>query len=189
VAVTARDYPPRIVTLPEAKTALALDPGAVRESRELLRYLRTLSRERLGRPPFVSPVEAAPVYSFGSPTSYPGAALVETLTDGIYGEYHRGMDYEVAEGTPVVAPADGLVLLARDLPLGGRTLVVDHGQGVVSAFFHLSQIDVPEGRAVAAGAPLARSGSTGAAANPHLHWGVYLHGIAVDPRIFQSLTE
>lgn len=189
VEVVAREYPPRTVTLPEAKRTLVADPRAVSQSRELLRRLRTLSTDRLWRSPFVSPVPSEPVYSFGAPTTYVGASPVETRTDGVYGEYHRGMDYEAPEGTPVVAPTSGIVLFVGDLPLSGKTLIVDHGQGVVSAFFHLSRLGVAEGQTVAPGTALGRSGSSGVAATPHLHWGVYLHGIAVDPRVFQSLTE
>lgn len=189
VEVAARDYPPRTITLPEAKRTLVADPRAVRESRELLQRLRTLSMDRLWRSPFHSPVAAEPAYSFGAPTTYAGASPVEMRTDGIFGEYHRGMDYEVPEDTPVLAPTSGIVLFLGDLPLSGKTLIVDHGQGVVSAFFHLSRIEVTEGQTVEPGATLGRSGSSGVAATPHLHWGVYLHGIAVDPRVFQSLTE
>ncbi len=189
VAVAPRDYPPRIVTLPESKRSLPFDPRAVRQSRELLRRLRTLTPERFWRAPFGSPVPVDPTYSFGAPTAYLGASPVETRTDGVFGEYHRGMDYQVPEGTPVLAPAGGGVLFTGDLPLSGKTLLIDHGQGVVSAFYHLSRIEVAEGQALEAAAGVARSGSSGIAAAPHLHWGVYLHGIAVDPRVFQSLTE
>ncbi len=189
VEVAAREYPARTVTLPEAKRPLVIDPRTVPESRELLRRLRTLSTDRLWRGPFRSPVAAEPVYSFGAPTTYVGASPVEMRTDGSFGEYHRGMDYEVPEGTPVVAPASGIVLFVGDLALSGKTLLVDHGQGVVSALFHLSRIEVAEGQTVEPGTALGRSGSSGVANAPHLHWGVYLHGIAVDPRVFQSLTD
>ncbi|HLA78059.1 MAG TPA: M23 family metallopeptidase [Vicinamibacteria bacterium] len=189
VEVAVRDYPPRTITVPEAKRPLAIDPRAVRESRELLRRLRTLTLVRLWRGPFASPVAAEPTYSYGAPTTYLGGSPVESRTDGVFGEYHRGMDYQVPEGTPVLAPASGIVFFVGDLPLSGKTLLVDHGQGVVSAFFHLSRVEVAEGQVVEPASALGRSGSSGIAATPHLHWGVYLHGVAVDPRVFQSLTE
>jgi murein DD-endopeptidase MepM/ murein hydrolase activator NlpD len=102
--------------------------------------------------------------------------------DGLSGEFHRGLDYDVPPGTLVRAPAGARVVLARGLVLSGETVVLDHGQGLVSVLFHLSRIDVLEGQEVAAGAPVGLSGDTGIAETPRVHWGVYLHGVAVDPR-------
>ncbi len=189
VTVAPRDYPPRAVVLPDTKRPLAIDPRAVRESRELLRFLRTESPEKLWRAPFRSPVAVEPIYSYGAPTTYGGISPVEAHTDGIFGEHHRGMDYEVPEGSSVLAPAAGTVIFSGDRPLAGTTLLVDHGQGVVTAFFHLGRVLVPEGQVVAAGSPVAQSGASGIAASPHVHWATYLHGVAVDPRVFQSLLE
>ena len=109
--------------------------------------------------------------------------------DGVYGEYHRGRDFDVPLGTVVQAPAAATVVFAGPLLLSGQTLVLDHGQGVVSALFHLSRLEVRTGDSVAAGTTLGLSGDSGAAASPHLHWGVYLHGVAVDPALFERGIE
>lgn len=187
--IVPREYPPRSVTLPDGKLALLLRPGAVRQSRQLLLALRSLSSEQEWRGPFKPPVSADPVYGYGAPTRYSGAANVEMATDSLFGEYHRGMDYLVPPGTVVQAPAPGRVVMAAPQILTGNTLVLDHGQGVLSVFFHLSRADVKEGEWVESRAPVGLSGDTGIAAAPHLHWAVYVHGVAVDPRVMESLVD
>ena len=84
------------------------------------------------------PVDVPPEPASASPQTYAGASAVESRTDAIYGEYHRGLDYGVAPG-PVKSPAAGTVLFAGTLALTGRTVVIDHGQGVVSVFSHLAR--------------------------------------------------
>ena len=187
--IVPREYPPRSVTLPDGKLALLLRPGAVRQSRQLLQALRSLSSEQEWRGPFKAPVDADPVYGYGAPTRYSGAANVEMATDSLFGEYHRGMDYLVPPGTVVQSPAAGRVVLAAPQILTGNTLVLDHGQGVLSVFFHLSRLDVKEGEWVESRSPVGLSGDTGIAAAPHLHWAVYVHGVAVDPRVMESLAD
>ena len=188
-AIAPREYPPRSVTLPDGKLALLMRPGAVRQSRQLLLALRLESTEQEWRGPFKAPVDAEPVYGYGAPTRYAGAANVEMATDSLFGEYHRGMDYLVPPGTVVQAPAAGRVVLAAAQILTGNTLVLDHGQGVLSVFFHLSRIDVKEGEWVESRSPVGLSGDSGIAAAPHLHWAVYIHGVAVDPRVMESLAD
>jgi murein DD-endopeptidase MepM/ murein hydrolase activator NlpD len=98
--------------------------------------------------------------------------------------YHRGVDYAADTGTPVVAPAAGRVALigrADRFVVHGNTVGLDHGQGVLSIFLHLSRIDVQEGQFVEAGQVIGRVGNTGASTGPHLHWGLYVNGKAVDP--------
>jgi murein DD-endopeptidase MepM/ murein hydrolase activator NlpD len=81
------------------------------------------------------------------------------------------------------------VVLAAPQILTGNTLVLDHGQGVLSVFFHLSRIDVKEGEGVESRSPVGLSGDSGIAAAPHLHWAVYVHGVAVDPRVMERLPD
>jgi murein DD-endopeptidase MepM/ murein hydrolase activator NlpD len=99
--------------------------------------------------------------------------------------YHRGIDYAGAYGSPVVAPAPGRVALvgrvAQGFQLHGNTIGVDHGQGVASIFLHLSRIDVKEGDFVNAGQVIGAIGATGAVTGPHLHWGLYVNGLSIDP--------
>jgi murein DD-endopeptidase MepM/ murein hydrolase activator NlpD len=99
--------------------------------------------------------------------------------------YHRGVDYAAGTGDPVTAPAAGRVVLigrvADGFELHGNTIGIDHGQGVSSIFLHLSRIDVKEGDRVQPGQRIGAIGSTGIATGPHLHWGLYVNGQAVDP--------
>ncbi|HEY9618370.1 MAG TPA: M23 family metallopeptidase [Microcoleaceae cyanobacterium] len=99
--------------------------------------------------------------------------------------YHRGVDYAGGYGSPVIAPAAGRVALvgreAQGFKINGNVVGIDHGQGVVSIFLHLSRINVKEGDMVNAGQVIGAVGATGAAAGPHLHWGLYVQGQSVDP--------
>ncbi len=99
--------------------------------------------------------------------------------------YHRGVDYAASTGTPVVAPAAGHIRLvdreANGFRIHGNTVGIDHGQGVLSIMIHLNSISVREGDFVQAGQTIGTVGSTGASTGPHLHWGLYVNGIAVDP--------
>jgi murein DD-endopeptidase MepM/ murein hydrolase activator NlpD len=88
-------------------------------------------------------------------------------------------------GSPVVAPAPGRIALVGRVSQGfrvhGNVVGIDHGQGVTSIMLHLSRIDVREGDFVKAGQRIGAVGSTGASTGPHLHWGLYVHGLSVDP--------
>ena len=99
--------------------------------------------------------------------------------------YHKGVDYAGGYGSPIVAPAAGKVRLigkeANGFHVHGNTIGIDHGQGVVSIFMHLQDIEVQDGDMIEPGQRIGTIGSTGASTGPHLHWGLYLHGVAVDP--------
>ncbi len=100
---------------------------------------------------------------------------------------HYGVDVAGAVGTPVLAPADGLVTLAHpDMYFTGGTLVVDHGHGLSSSFMHLSRILVNEGARVRQGEPIAEVGATGRVTGPHLHWGLNLFHRPLDPQVLMQ---
>jgi lysostaphin len=100
---------------------------------------------------------------------------------------HAGIDVPAKRGTPVVAPAAGIVADVGEYVLSGRTVLVDHGQGVVSAYFHLDTAMVSKGDILRAGDRIGRVGSTGLATGPHLHYGLYLHGKDVDPVAWRDM--
>jgi hypothetical protein len=103
---------------------------------------------------------------------------------GTPGGYHSGVDVAVPTGTPFVAPADGVVVLAAETPftLEGYLLIVDHGMGLSSAFLHNSRLDVRVGDVVRQGQQLGLIGATGRATGPHMHWGMRWGPARIDPR-------
>ncbi len=97
---------------------------------------------------------------------------------------HAGLDVAAASGTPVTAPAAGVVANTGEYFFNGNTVFVDHGQGLITAYMHLSRIDVRAGQAIQAGERLGAVGNTGRATGPHLHWALILNNTPVDPELF-----
>ena len=96
-------------------------------------------------------------------------------------EFHRGIDISGRKGEPITAPNHGKVVFTDDLTFHGKTVVLSHGQGVGSIYIHMDSIDVEEGDRLKKGDTLGTVGSSGLSTAPHLHWGIYIHGKAVDP--------
>lgn len=94
---------------------------------------------------------------------------------------HSGLDIPAATGTPVYAAQNGRIALAEPLYLSGNTVVIDHGLGLYTSYFHLSAISVKEGDDVSAGALIGRVGATGRVTGPHLHWGLIVNEAKVNP--------
>lgn len=106
---------------------------------------------------------------------------------GVPGSYHSGIDIATGEtDTPFVAPADGVVVLAspEGFSLEGKLLIIDHGNGLNSAFLHASELAVTEGQIVRQGQYIGRIGSTGSATGPHLHWSLKWGASRLDPILF-----
>jgi murein DD-endopeptidase MepM/ murein hydrolase activator NlpD len=108
----------------------------------------------------------------------------QRIYNGWPASYHNGMDIAAPTGTVFKAPADGVVVLAAQKPftLEGHLLIIDHGQGLNSAFLHCSQLLVSAGQLVKQGQPIGKVGATGRASGPHLHWGMKWNAARVDPR-------
>lgn len=100
---------------------------------------------------------------------------------------HAGLDVAAPAGTPVVAAAGGRVALAGEFYFSGGSVVLDHGDGLFTMYFHLSRLDVEEGDTVAAGQGVGAVGATGRATGPHLHWAARLSGARVDPSALLAL--
>ncbi len=125
------------------------------------------------RQDFVWPARGRISGRFGSQRVYRGEP----------GAYHSGLDMAGGAGTPFVAPADGVVILAADKPftLEGNLLMIDHGMGLNSAFLHASRLAVREGERVRQGQVIGYIGATGRATGPHLHWSLKWNDARIDP--------
>ncbi|RYG61903.1 MAG: M23 family metallopeptidase [Alphaproteobacteria bacterium] len=116
---------------------------------------------------------------------------VEAPTSGVYGSrrtyngqersWHKGHDLAAKTGTPVKAPADGIVRLARDTFMSGNLIMLDHGGALTTVYAHLNSMDVKVGDSVKAGDVIGTVGTTGRSSGPHLHWGAYWKNTAIDP--------
>ncbi|MCB8976981.1 MAG: LysM peptidoglycan-binding domain-containing protein [Ardenticatenaceae bacterium] len=121
---------------------------------------------------FTSPVPGAVITArYGDPRSYNGGPVYV---------YHSGVDFAGTIGTPILAPANGTVVFNQLLELRGNTVILDHGQGIFSAYFHLSETFVAVGDTVTAGQTIASGGSTGLSTGPHLHWDLRVHNVPVN---------
>lgn len=175
ISVTARDWPiervngvpPRTVEPPPAIAE------RIRREQAQVAQARTRNDARADfATPFIWPVEGRISGRFGNQRIYNGKP----------GSAHSGMDIAVPSGTPVKAPAAGVVTFAApDLYLTGGTLVLDHGHGISSNFLHLSRLDAAVGDRVTQGQVIGAVGATGRATGPHLHWGMNWFDVRIDP--------
>lgn len=181
VNVRDRSYGVRSITVPDKQVNLskADQDRAAREQKEVVAALGTKSPQRLWTGPWTDPVGGPVSSSFGRQTRINGVLNPRP---------HLGSDFDVPTGTAVKAPADGLVILTGDHFFAGKSIYIDHGQGLISMYFHLSRIDAQEGRTVKRGQVLGLSGATGRVSGAHLHFGVYLCQARIDPVAFQRLT-
>lgn len=135
------------------------------------------NRQRLWIGQFAAPVEAPVSDVFGT---------ARVFNQQVQSR-HQGLDYAAPSGTPVRAVNRGTVVLARSLFFEGNCVVIDHGQGLLSLYLHLSEFKVKEGEEIQTGQVIALSGGTGRASGPHLHLAIRWHGVYLDPAILLKL--
>lgn len=171
LTVTYTQFPVEIIDIPSDREFL-LDPAIIRAERERLAEIYAEFRsDKLWDDIFGYPLEVITV------TSVYGAIRQYDTGPG----YHAGVDLDGELGDTVFAAADGLVVLAEPLQVRGGAVILDHGLGVYSNYFHLSELAVQEGETVSKGQIVGHMGSTGLSTGSHLHWEIRVGGIAVDP--------
>jgi hypothetical protein len=181
VKIARRDFHVERLTLPN--TMVDLDPEteqrAVAESKQLATLYRTVTPDRLWRGKFTTPVgTTAAGTGFGA----------RRIINGQRRSPHSGSDYSAPQGTPVVAVNAGKVALVAEFFFPGRLVILDHGLGLYTAYFHLETIAVAEGERVERGQTLGTVGATGRATGPHLHFGAQVAGARVDPTTLLGLS-
>jgi murein DD-endopeptidase MepM/ murein hydrolase activator NlpD len=138
---------------------------------------KTVSAEREWKGSFAPPVDAEISGVFG----------VERVFNGAVQSRHQGLDFRVPSGTEVAAVNRGRVILARPMFFEGNWVVIDHGQGLLTLYLHLSEFSVKEGDEVSKGQPIGLSGGTGRATGPHLHLAVRWQGVYLNPQVLLQL--
>lgn len=177
VPVAAGVYDAQLIELPDEKGGL-LDPEFTLPEIEKLYALWSMSDgPLLWTAPFSRPigVEFPTTSPYGIRRSYNG---------GPYNNFHSGHDYGAPAGITVTAPGDGIVVLAEALNVRGNSVVIDHGAGLYSGYWHLTDTFVSAGQAITVGTPLGTVGTTGLSTGNHLHWEVRIYTVAVDPLQF-----
>jgi murein DD-endopeptidase MepM/ murein hydrolase activator NlpD len=213
VTVADEEFGRTLVFLDSARYAL-LRRGSdlARDARALRAVLTTETPERLWRGRWREPVPFRGATGYGvqrfyylatdsaraitlSPSAPTRAPFAADTSDApasagdAPGWRHSGVDVALRVGTPVVAPASGAVADVGEYTLTGRTVVIDHGQGVHSVYFHLDTAVVQKGDAVRAGRTIGRVGDTGLSTGPHLHYATYVHGRDVDPAVWRDIPD
>lgn len=176
-AVKPKRYPVQHVTLKD--NAMIEPPPAVqerieRESAHIVGVRSTWRDSATTTARFVQPAKGRLSGRYGGSRVFNGKPRSP----------HVGLDVAVMTGTAVLAPADGVVLDTGDYYFCGKTMFLDHGNGLISLFCHLSEQTAKPGDVVRQGQAVALSGATGRASGPHLHWSVYLNRVPVDPELF-----
>jgi murein DD-endopeptidase MepM/ murein hydrolase activator NlpD len=173
VALGNRSFPTQSIWLPAGQDGTVSDT----EFDRVNAFKQIVSPTKLWNGPLLRP-------NNGPVTSVYG---VRRYYNGVFADdyFHRGVDYAGNVGSAVIAPANAQVVFVgyeRDgFAVHGNCIGLDHGQGVTSIYIHLNSINVKVGDSVQAGATIGTLGSTGSATGPHLHWGLFVHGEAVDP--------
>ena len=168
----------------EQRITLANDKMVNPGPEELARIERETPRIRKALDQFSEP--GAVVTGFGLPVRAPQSSPfgLRRWFNGEERRPHAGLDLAATEGTPIAAPAPGVVIDVGDFYFNGNTVFIDHGQGLVTMYNHLSRIDALPGQRLAAGAVIGAVGATGRVTAAHLHFGVTLNGTSVDPTLF-----
>jgi murein DD-endopeptidase MepM/ murein hydrolase activator NlpD len=152
---------------------------AKKEYKEAMRVYNSVSDEIYWEKDFIKPMKSKITSPFGTKRVY----------NKMIKRFHTGTDFRAKVGTPIVASNDGVVRIAKDRFYAGGSVVIDHGHGVYTCYYHLSEIDVKAGEKIKRGEQLGLSGATGRVTGPHLHFAVYVNGKIVAPMQFIEVVN
>jgi len=172
-AVTKGIFKKERIRFSKKKRKLYKNPKVPKERNKLIQVYQTETPDRLWERSFEWPVERRITSPFGSRRVY--------RLDSPVKSYHRGVDISAPTGTRIQAANNGKVICAEKMVLAGSVVVIDHGQGVLSIYKHLSTMNVQEGDTVSKGDLIGRSGSGGLSTGAHLHWEMRVHAVPVNP--------
>jgi murein DD-endopeptidase MepM/ murein hydrolase activator NlpD len=144
------------------------------ERNEAMEIYRTFSPNLLVNSKFIAPMSSFITSQYGN---------ARVFNDTIK-SYHGGTDYRASIGQKVIAANDGIVRIAKDRYYAGKSIVIDHGGGIYTQYYHLDRIDAKVGQRVTKGDQIGLSGATGRVSGPHLHFGVIVRNVQVDPLVF-----
>jgi murein DD-endopeptidase MepM/ murein hydrolase activator NlpD len=171
ITVSTRLFPKVSFWLKPAKKKLLTPDLVQKEWSEIEKVILVETPQKFWWGNFGKPVSGIITMAFGT----------REYVNGKVSGRHRGCDFRAKIGTTVRAPHNGEVIFAKHLKAFGGTLVIDHGQGIQTLYFHLSKILLPVGAWVKRGEVIARTGNSGISSGPHLHWGFSVHNVRVDP--------
>lgn len=181
INITCAAYPTEVLSVDNAK--VCPPPEVLQriadEKAEAEAIYKRITPERYWDKPFMRPIDSITTSQYGSARTY----------NGVLKSYHGGVDFRAKTPLPILASNDGVVVLAKDRYYAGGTIIIDHGEGVYSCYFHLSQFNVKVGDPVTQGQNIALSGATGRITGPHLHFGFMIQGMQSDPIDFMAQIE
>jgi murein DD-endopeptidase MepM/ murein hydrolase activator NlpD len=172
VLVEPGGYGTQLITIPESLNALLTPEVRAADEATMAAYYELFSEPAAWLDSFDAPIGDSPITAgYGDARSY---------NQGPIEIFHSGVDYAGPVGTPIYAPAAGTIVFSDTLNIQGNALIVDHGLGVMTGYYHLSKVHVSVGDVVTRGQLLAEGGSSGLSSGPHLHWDLRVGNVPVN---------
>ncbi len=170
--VTDGEFESEYINLPKEKKKLITNTRLVNEGTIIGNKFKTITKPAKWRGGFIMPSKGRISSSYGMQRKYNKDKLAW---------WHKGIDIANVIGTPIVAPNDGNIILTTTFDIHGKTVMLNHGHGVVSIFNHMNSINVKNGQFVKRGTTIGTIGNTGSSTGPHVHWGLSVNNTRVNP--------
>ena len=176
--ITQANYTSETITVASSKVTpnKTQRERTAREYHDAMKIYGTFTKKRYWNQPFIAPMDSHITSQFGTARMY----------NNTLKSYHSGTDFRAAMRTPIHATNDGVVVIAKDRYYAGNSIVIDHGEGIYSCYYHLSALHVKKGDIVKQGVVIGLSGRSGRVTGPHLHYAMMVHGTQVDPLKFHQ---